>query len=371
MKFKNKKNLIILVLVVLIIIIVVGYKIYDYRSRSARRVAQPQNVVLGSPEKRLISNYLSLTGDIVADKQANIYSRVSGNIEKIYVDIGQYVNRGEVLAIIDSSIYTQNALQAQGLFAQAEANYQNAKMNYERNSKLYEQKLISKQEYDYSETSFEVARAQREAQFASFTNAQTQLSYCRVTAPFSGYITKRMFDEGGYITASTAAQNSTLFVLMDISKVKITANLPEKNIDILRRVKEADIKVDALKDRNFKGTISRVSEAVDLATRTIPLQMIIDNRDGTLKPGMFSTINFTLEQKENSLTLPLNTVLSDDNGRYVYKFMPDSTVSKVYIEIGIQEENLLEIVDGITEDDKIVVVGQTLVRDNMKVRVAR
>jgi membrane fusion protein (multidrug efflux system) len=367
--FKRKRNIILLVLI--IFIAVVGYKIYDYQSLSARRAPQTQTVVLGNPEKRLISNYLSLTGDIIADKQANIYARVSGNIEKIYVDIGQYVNRGEILAIIDSSIYTQNALQAQGLFAQAEANYQNAQMNYERNSKLYEQKLISKQDYDYSQTSFEVAKAQREAQFANFTNAQTQLSYCKVTAPFSGYITKRMFDEGAYISASAATQSSTLFVLMDINKVKITANLPEKNIDILNKVKEADIKVDALKDKNFKGTISRASEAVDLATRTLPLQIIIDNKGGILKPGMFASIIFTLEQKENSLTLPLNTVLTDDDGTFVYKFMPDSTVGKTYVEIGIQENNVLEIVQGLTEDDQVVIVGQTLVRDNMKIRVAR
>ena len=370
MIFKKKRNLIVLFLI-LIIITVVVYKVYDYQSLSTRRTPQPQNVVLGNPERRLISNYLSLTGDIIADKQANIYSRVSGNIEKIYVDIGQYVNRGEVLAVIDSSIYTQNALQAQGLYAQAEANYQNAKMNYERNSKLYEQKLISQQDYDYSQTSFEVAKAQRDAQFANFTNAQTQLSYCRVTAPFSGYITARMFDEGGYISSSTAAQNATLFVLMDITKVKITANLPEKNMDILNKVKEADIRLDALKGRHFKGTINRIGEAVDLSTRTIPIQIMIDNKDRALKPGMFATISFTLEQKENSLTLPLNVVLNDDVGRFVYKYMPDSTVSKTYVEIGIQEDNTLEITEGLTADDKVVIVGQTLVKDNMKVRVAR
>lgn len=371
MNLKKNRKFIFLILIIVVFISVVGYKIYEYRSLATRRAPQPQNVVLGNPEKRLIANYLSLTGDIIADKQANIYSRVSGNIEKIYVDIGQYVHKGEVLAIIDSSIYTQNALQARGLYAQAEANYQNAKMNYDRTSKLYEQKLVSQQDYDYSQTSFEVAKAQRDAQFANFTNAQTQLSYCKVTAPFSGYITKRMFDEGGYISASTTAQSSTLFILMDISKVKITANLPEKNIDILDKVTAPDIKVDALKDQKFKGTISRIGEAVDLSTRTLPIQIIIDNKNGILKPGMFATITFTLEQKENSLTLPLNTVLTDDNGRFVYKFMPDSTVSKTYVEIGIQENDALEISEGLTEDDLIVVVGQTLVRDNMKIRVAR
>jgi membrane fusion protein (multidrug efflux system) len=371
MKPNKKRTYLILIVVSIIIIIAVVLKVKNYMDQSSRRPQITPNVVLANPAKKAISNFISLTGDVNADQQANIYSRVSGNIEKVFVDIGQYVQRGQILAIIDSTLYAQNARQAQGLYAQAEANYQNAKMNYERNDKLFGQNLIAKQEVDNSKTAYEVAKAQKEAQLASYKNALTQLTYCRITAPFAGYITKRFLDAGAYVTASTTSASSTLFVLMDIGKVKILANLPERNISILGNVKEADVKVDAFKDRFFKGFIARTSEAVDPSTGTMQLEIDVNNSDRILKPGMFATVTFLLEKKEDALTLPLNVVLNDDKGNFVYKFNPDSTVSKVSVKTGLKEVSIVEILEGIGINDKIVVVGQTMIKDKMKVKVAR
>ena len=371
MGLKKKRNYLIVIALLVIVIIIVVLKIQDYMEGSSKRPVASQNVVLANPEKKTISNYISLTGDIAADQQANIYSRVSGNIEKIFVDIGQFVQKGQILALIDSTIYAQNTRQAQGLYAQAEANFQNAKMNYERNNKLSDQNLIAKQEVDNAKTAYEVAKAQKEAQNASYKNALTQLNYCKITAPFAGYITKRMLDAGAYVTASTTSASSTLFVLMDIAKVKILANLPEKNINILDKVKDADIKVDAFANRIFKGIIARTSEAVDPGTRTMQFEIDINNADRTLKPGMFATATFILEKKEDALTLPLNVVINDDKGQFVYKFTPDSTVRKVYVKTGLQEESLIEIVQGLDQSDRVVVIGQTLIKDKMKVKVVR
>jgi RND family efflux transporter MFP subunit len=371
MKPNKKRTYLILIGISIVILIIVAIKVKDYTEQSGRRPQAAPNVVLANPQKKAISNYISLTGDINADQQANIYSRVSGNIEKIFVDIGQYVQKGQTLAIIDSTIYAQNARQAQGLYAQAEANYQNAKMSYERNSKLFEQNLIAKQEVDNSKTAYEVAKAQKEAQSASYKNSLTQLTYCRIVAPFAGYITKRFLDAGAYVTASTTSASSTLFVLMDIGKVKILANLPERNINILGKVKEADVKVDAFSDKLFKGIIARTSEAVDPNSRTMQLEIDVNNNEKILKPGMFATVSFILDKKDDALTLPLNVVLNDDKGKFVYKFASDSTVNKVSVETGLEQEDLIEIVKGLSVSDKIVVVGQTLVKDKMKVKVMR
>lgn len=369
---QNKKKIYFIVtLVILLIAVAVAFKINDYLSQSSRRPQLTPNIVVANPEKGEITSLINLTGDIAAEQQANIYSRVSGNVEKIFVDIGQYVRKGQMLAIIDSTIYSQNARQAQGLYAQAEANYQNAKMNYERISKLFDQNLISKQEVDNSKTAYEVAKAQKEAQLANYKNTLTQLAYCKITAPFSGYITKRLLDAGAYVTASTNAPSSTLFTLMDISKVKIMANLPEKNMAILGKVKQAEVKVDAYEDKKFIGVINRTNQAVDPATRTVQLEVDIDNNENILKPGMFATVTFVMEKKENTLLLPLNVILNDDNGGFVYKFNPDSTVIKTPVKTGLKNESKIEILEGIKESDKVVVVGQTLIKDKMKVKVTR
>ncbi len=158
---------------------------------------------------------------------------------------------------------------------------------------------------------------------------------------------------------------------MDINKVKILANLPEKNINILGKVKEADVSVDALGDKMFKGVIARTGEAVDPGTRTMQLEVDINNTDHILKPGMFANVTFLMEKKDSAVTLPLNVVLNDDKGKFVYKFNSDSTVSKVAVKTGLQEESIVEILNGVGINDKVVVVGQTLVKDKLKVKVSR
>ena len=371
MVFDKKKKLFLVVIVSIILLIIVAYKINDYVKSSTTRPKALTAVLISNPERKQVNNTIDLTGDILPYQQATIYSRVSGNIEKIFVDIGSLVKKGDILAVIDSTIYSQNARQAYGLYLQAEANYQNAKMNYERNLKLFEQNLIAKQEVDNAYTAYEVAKGQKESQQANYKNALTQLNYCKIIAPFAGYITKRFLDPGAYVTSSANSPSSSLFTLMDISKVKILVNLPEKNITILEKVKEADICVDAYKDKIFKGKVERISDALDPNTRTLQVEIDIDNKDRILKPGMFGTVSFLIEKKDNAMVLPLDAVLKDDYGKFVYVFKNDSTVSKTYVNTGIQKETFIEILGGVSDKDKIVVVGQTLIKDKMKVRIAR
>jgi len=371
MVFDKKTKLFLVVIISIILLIIVVYKINDYVKSSTTRPKTLTAVIVSNPERKQVNNTIDLTGDILAYQQAIIYSRVSGNIEKIFVDIGSFVKKGDILAVIDSTIYSQNVRQAYGLYLQAEANYQNAKMNYERNLKLFEQNLIAKQEVDNAYTAYEVAKGQKESQYANYKNALTQLNYCKIIAPFTGYITKRFLDPGAYVTASANSPSSSLFTLMDISKVKILVNLPEKNITILEKVKEADICVDAYKDKIFRGRIERISDALDPNTRTLQVEIDIDNKDRILKPGMFGTVSFLIEKKDNAMVLPLDAVLKDDYGKFVYVFKNDSTVAKTYVKTGLQKETFIEILGGISDKDKIVVVGQTLIKDKMKVRIAR
>ncbi len=313
----------------------------------------------------------SLTGDISPIQQANIFTKVNGNIEKIYADIGDAVNQNQVLALIDTTIYSQNLKQAKASYMQAYANLENSKLIFERNQKLLDQNLIAKQDLDNAKTSLDVASAQKEAAFAVYTNALTQLGYCKITAPFSGYITKRMFDPGTYVSASTNNQSSILFTLMNVNQLKSIVNIPEKDVPSLSSISSIEVTPDALPGKIFKANIKRISGAVDIDTRTMAVEIDIENPGKILKPGMFATINLILEKKENSNFLPNQVVLNDDEGDYVYLLNPDSTVTKKYVKIGIQQDNKFEILSGLTGNDKIVFVGQELIKDKMKVRVAK
>ncbi len=371
----KKRNIVVISIIIAILIFVVIIRIVT--SGSDKR---PQAVPIVVPRNAIrtdIEKSETLTGNILPIQQANIYPKVNGNIENINVDIGSYVTAGQILALIDTTIYSQNMKQAKANFMQAKANYENSKTNYERNKTLFEQNLISKQDLDNAETSMQVTESQKEAADANYINALTQLSYCKIVAPFNGYITKRAFDPGAYITAGSS-ESSNLFTIMNVDKLKSIVNVPEKIVPLLNGIKGIEIHADALPDSViFSGELKRISEAVDLNTRTMAVEVDIENtghhsnNNKELKPGMFASVKLILERKKNVLTLPDNVILNDDKGDYIYILNADSTVNKKYIKLGIQQNNKNEILSGIDEKDKIVFEGQNLINDKMKVRVAK
>lgn len=366
---KNRKGLIIIAAIAAVLVVVFVLKISS--GGSAGRGTPKPVVVVGTLTEGEIENREVLTGDILPDQQANIFTKVNGNIEKIYVDIGSRVSQNQVLALIDTTIYIQNVKQAKASLMQAEANYQNAKLTFERNKKLLEQKMISQQDLDNSKAAFDISIAQKQAADAVYNNAVTQLNYCRITAPFSGIITKRMYDQGSYVSSSAGSQSSVLFILAKADKLKMVVNMPERSVPNLSKVQEITIKADAVKDKEYKGKITKTSQAIDLSTRTMAVEVEILNPDQALKPGMFATVVFVTDKKPNAEMLPLQVVLNDEAGNFIYTMNPDTTVSKKYVQTGIKMDNNIEIVSGITKEDKIVVVGQTLIKDKMKVKISK
>ncbi len=366
---KNRKGLIIIAAIAVVLIIVFVLKI---SSGGAAGRGNPKPVVVaGKLTEGEIENREVLTGDILPEQQANIFTKVNGNIEKIFVDIGSKVSTNQVLAIIDTTIYTQNVKQAKASLMQAEANHQNAKLTFERNKKLLEQKMISQQDLDNSKASYDITIAQKQAAEAVYNNAVTQLSYCRITAPFSGIITKRMYDQGSYVSSSAGSQSSVLFTLAKADKLKMVVNMPERSVPNISKIQNIIITADALPGKRYTGKITKSSQSVDIATRTMAVEVEIINPDKELKPGMFATVIFVTDKKAGAQIVPLQVVLNDEDGNFVYLINQDTTVSKKYVTTGIKMDNNIEITAGITKEDRIVFVGQTLIKDKMKVKISK
>ncbi|MHB9013325.1 MAG: efflux RND transporter periplasmic adaptor subunit [Ignavibacteriaceae bacterium] len=364
---QKKKIYISFSIIGIIILVLVVLKIVRTISEASKRPVAIPSVVVSNAKRGEIIRSESLTGDILPIQQASVYPKVTGNIEKIYVDIGDKVGKGQLLALIDTTIYSQNAKQARANYIQASANLENSKLSYDRNKSLFAQNLVAKQDLDNAKTAYDVSLAQKEAAFANYNNALIQLSYCRVTAPFSGYITKRFLDPGAYVSP-TNPSGAILFTLMDVSLLKSIINIPEKDVPDVSKILEIRVTADALPNIVYKATIKKISEAVDLSTRTMAVEVDINNFNNQLKPGMFATITLVMEKKDNVLILPNQVVLNNDTGNFIFVVNPDNTVHRRYIKVGIQQDNKDEILSGITEQDKIVFVGQSLIKDNMKVK---
>ena len=367
--FKKKKTFIITSFIILVVVTLVIMRLSKISS-AGRGIPTPV-IVQGTAVRGEIIRSESLTGDILPVQQATIYSKVSGNIEKIFVDIGDQVRQNQILALIDTTIYSQNAKQSKANYMQALANYENVRLNFERNVKLLDQNLIAKQDLDNAKTAMDVANAQKEAAYANYTNTLTQLSYCKITAPFSGTITKRMLDPGAYVTSSGSSQGTNIFTLMNVDKLKSIINIPEKYVPLLNKIQEIKVQADALPGKVFGAKLKKISDAVDLSTRTMAVEVDIESTSGILKPGMFATITLILDRKPNALILPNQVVLNDDNGNYVFLVNPDSTVTKKYVQLGIQQNNNDEILSGISDSNKIVFIGQSLIKNKMKVKISK
>ena len=302
------------------------------------------------PHMETVYHTLRFTGDVLAIQQANIYSKVSGNLERIYVDIGMSVRRNQLLALIDTTeLYQQ--------FQQASATYLNARVSYNRTKELAERSLVSKQDLDNAETSMKVAQA-------AFETAQTRLGYARIVAPFPGIITKRYLDPGALVTSN----NSTLYTLMDLDAVKIIVSVLEKDIPYIAIGKQATVTVDAFPGREFSGAITRLSDAVDLSTRTMAVEIDIESKDHVLKPGMYANITLVVDERKNSVTVPTAALLKDDRGIFLYA-VDAGTAHRKDVRLGIEQNTRTEIVSGLNGSENIIVAGQQFARDGAQVKV--
>jgi len=368
MSKKKKWSVIFLVIVVLTLAGFTYYRISENIKASQKQNRPPQTVETAQVERGNIASELSFTGDILPIQQTNIYSRVTGNIQKLYADIGDYVSAGKTLALIDQSTFVQSLKQNEGLLNQAKATLLNNQVNYERLRILFEKGLTSKGDLDNAETLVKVSEAQVQTAEANYNNARLQLSYCSISAPFGGYIIKKFLDQGSLVSSGTS---NSIFLLANISKLKIMVNVLEKDIPLLDNVKNVTIKTDAYPNEEFQGIFKKMSQSVDLSTRTMPVEVDIDNRGNLLKPGMFARIELIMEKHDNAIIVPNQCVRKDEQGSFVFSVNQDNTAVKIYVKTGIEADNKIEILSGLTDNDRVVTVGQELIKENSKVKISK
>lgn len=335
----------ILVAAVAIIIIIIGKK--SKQSSSAPEQI-PQSVRLEKPQRLLVTYQLQYNGDVGAIQQATIVSKVSGSLDQVYVNIGDAVKKNHLLAVIDSTELYQQKLSTS-------AAYQNAGVSYERTRQLFDQNMLSQSDLDTVEAAMKIAKANYEL-------AITQLSYARIVAPFSGYITYRYQDPGALITAN----ETQLFTLMDLDTVKVVINVLEKDTPLIPQLQKAVVIADAFPDTKYEGRVARYSQAVDLTTRTMAVEIDVANQTHVLKPGMFATAYLIAAEHPNAITLPTIAILKDTTGTYVFS-VENNIAKRLPVQISIEQNNRAEIISGLTGDEDIVTTGQQYLHDGAKV----
>jgi membrane fusion protein (multidrug efflux system) len=304
--------------------------------------------------RRDMARHITMTGDVLGIRQAELTAKVPGFIDKIYVDRGSLVHEGQLLA-------TLTYPEQEALYKKARANLDLAELNYNRMQKLAQLHVVAQQDLDNARATYQAAKDDLESQ-------ATLYSYRHIKAPFDGYIIRRNFDPG-HLLAVSGGDTSPLFVIADTSTARIFVYVPEEDIGVLRAGTDVAVTTDAYPGRKFRGTVTRIAQGLDSATRTMQTEIDLANPEGELKPGMFARVNLQLYSHPRALTLPAGAVLRGENGSFVYT-VSHGRAHRTPVQTGLQEGDTIEISGGLPDGAQVVSSGWELLDDNLPVRVA-
>jgi RND family efflux transporter MFP subunit len=335
------------------------------RSNHATRTAEHKvSVQVIKPIVQDLDIKLQYPVNIQAIYQANIHpTAISGYLTEVNVDKGDFVEKGQLLAAIDPSEEEEKVKQAEQACRQGEASYKNAKLLLKRYREMRKKDFISQQDVDNAELSFEVAKSNWERAKADLRAWKVRFNYTTLEAPFSGYITMRYLDPGAMVTPTSTPP---ILTLMKIDVLRIQVNVVEQDIHYIRLHQKAEFSVDSFPGRVFHGEVSRFAHAVDPLSRTLLVEIDIPNPDLSLKPGMYGRLNLVVDKHPKSILLPADAILSQESGSSVFT-VEDGKAKRVSITTGYDAGDFLEITQGLTGNENIILFGQDLVTDGTPV----
>jgi len=376
----------ILALVALVVVV-------EYRARdrdSDPRAAEIPTAAVAIVTRGPLSNTLSLAGQFQPYQEIDVHAKVSGYVQRIYVDIGDRVRAGQTLAVLeipelDAQLKGTQAevlhskdevVRAENDVIRAESDHAALHAAYERLRQAAEARpgLIAEQELDDSQSKDLATAAQVDAAKAALSAARQQTAvsdadrmrvgalaaYANVTAPLTGVITWRYADTGALIQAGTASntQSMPLVKLAQSDVLRLRLPVPESAVAYIHTGAPVQVQVKAI-GRTFDGKVVRFTRSVSLDTRTMETEIDVNNADLSLTPGMYADTTIELEHKENALSVPVQAVVQDANEHYVLVVDDQDRVRKRQVDLGEQTSNAAEILHGLSEKERVIVGGQS------------
>ena len=337
-----------------------------------------------SPIKQDLDVRLTYTADLIPNQPVNILSRVDGYIAKIYVDKGDLVKANQLLVEIDHTDYVHavnqakaNLLSAKAKVVQQEAAVRNAALTLDRMQALIKDQFVSQQDLDTALVNRDAAlalqdslRAQVQQMDVALAQAVTNLAYASIRAPFAGYIAERNLDPGAYVsgtTASTSTMSRGILSVHDVETVRTLIEVVEKDVPLVKVGQRADVRAEAYPNEVFEGTVTRIVQALNRATRTMTVEVDLPNKDHRLKGGMFARVEVLVGKHPQAIQIPLDAVSRLEESQYVY-VVKDGKAHQVPVELGARAENRVEVVKGLTGDEQVIVSGKDLVSEGAAVQ---
>ena len=360
---------------------------------------QPKTVGVALVRRGPIVNSLTLSGAFTPYQQVDVHAKVAGYIQKIFVDVGDQVKAGQVLAILevpelsaqvagakaDIHRYEDAIQRSQSEIKRAQSNHMAYHAAYSRLKQASEARpgLIAEQELDDSQAKDQESEAQIESAQAALAESQSQLlsaqadldrlsaleAYSHITAPFTGVVTKRYADTGALIQAGTASDTQSMPVvqLVEWSRLRLVVPVPESAVPQLRLGSVVQVHVPAM-NREFAGKVARFADALNEETRTMHTEIDVENPDGTLKDGMYAEIKLVLNRATDVLTVPIQALERNRTGGTVLAVDAEGRLQERQVTLGAEGTNLVQVLSGLVENDKVVIGNRSEFRTGEKVK---
>ena len=355
----------IVVLALAILIVATGLLIFGVLPRFHDEVERDQTadaIRLAAKEVQVVKPKeappefeFSLPGAAEALTQTTLYARSNGYLKQRFVDIGDHVEAGQLLAVIDAPDVDTQLNQATAQLARGRAALVIAGLNYNREKSLLQTKVVSQQEYDQNQDIFNEAVANVKANEANVQNLMAQQGFERITAPFTGTITARFVDVGALLATGTSTTFSpTLFNISRTDILRVFAYVPQTYVSSVQPGQNVDVLAPEYPKRVFKGKVTRVADALDPGSRTERVEVQLPSEGGALKAGMYLTLRFHVRTAEPVLIVPATTLQIGRDGTRVATLLPDHRIAFKKITIGRDFGTTVEITAGLTGNDLLV-----------------
>jgi RND family efflux transporter MFP subunit len=326
-------------------------------------------VVNPTPEKP--DEDLILPGSLLAYEDSPIYARTNGYLVRWYKDIGSRVNKGELLAKIDTPEVDQELNQAKAARQQIVAQLQIAKITADRWENLRKTDSVSAQEADQYSSGYQQSQANLSAADANVRRLEQLEGFKDVYAPFTGVLTRRNVDPGALINAGAQAAGRELFDLARVDPLRVYTSVPQAYAPYIKVGAKTFVTLQEFPGQKFVAAVARTAEAIDTNTRTLLTEVDVPNKDGRLLPGSFGEVHFAVGSNVNKVTVPVNAMLFRAQGAQVAVVGPDNKVQLRAINIGRDYGTTLEILGGVEPSERIVVNPPDSLEQGQQVNVAQ
>jgi len=323
------------------------------RAETAQAALPAVSVV--SPKQTAPADEIILPGNVQPFITSPIYARTNGYLKKWYFDIGAHVKQGQLLAVIETPEVDQQLQQARSNLLTAQANLELASITKTRYQGLLKSNAVSQQDVDNAVGTFNANKAIVEADKAAVEQYSALVSFEKIYAPFDGVITARNTDIGDLINsgASTAVKTD-LFHIAQPGKLRVYVNVPEEYSQGIKTGMTADLNLTEFPGRKFQGKLVRTAEAINVTTRTLLIEIDVDNPTGTLLTGSYAEVHLAVPTQASTFLLPVNTLIFRSEGLHVAT-VKDGKVALAAVTPGHDFGNQIEIVAGVKQGDQIII----------------